>query len=79
MGNYAASGGYYISCAADKIFASPTTITGSIGVFGLYLSAEELLTEKMLTLFTYIIHNLSAKKEYIVYFFLREFRTLNKL
>jgi protease-4 len=34
MGNYAASGGYYISCNADKIFAEPTTITGSIGVFG---------------------------------------------
>ena len=47
MGNYAASGGYYISCAADKIFALPTTITGSIGVFGLYLSAKELLSEKM--------------------------------
>lgn len=34
MGNVAASGGYYISCNADKIFAEPTTITGSIGVFG---------------------------------------------
>lgn len=34
MGNLAASGGYYISCNADKIFAEPTTITGSIGVFG---------------------------------------------
>ena len=47
MGNYAASGGYYISCAADKILASPNTITGSIGVFGLFFTAEELLTEKM--------------------------------
>jgi len=35
MGNYAASGGYYISCGADSIFADATTITGSIGVFGL--------------------------------------------
>ena len=35
MGDYAASGGYYISCAADSIFAEPTTITGSIGVFGI--------------------------------------------
>src|SRR5690606_5803725 len=35
MGNLAASGGYYISCAADRIFAEPNTITGSIGVFGL--------------------------------------------
>jgi len=34
MGNYAASGGYYISCNASRIFAEPTTITGSIGVFG---------------------------------------------
>ena len=47
MGNYAASGGYYISCAADTILASPNTITGSIGVFGLLFTAEELLTEKM--------------------------------
>ena len=34
MGNLAASGGYYIACNADKIYAEPTTITGSIGVFG---------------------------------------------
>ena len=47
MGNYAASGGYYISCAADKILASPMTITGSIGVFGLFFTGEELLTDKM--------------------------------
>ncbi len=42
MGDYAASGGYYISCAANKIIAEPTTITGSIGIFGLYPSGEEL-------------------------------------
>lgn len=35
FGSYAASGGYYISCAADRIFAQPTTLTGSIGVFGM--------------------------------------------
>ncbi|WP_026730655.1 signal peptide peptidase SppA [Flavobacterium denitrificans] len=35
MGNYAASGGYYIACNADKIFAESNTITGSIGVFGI--------------------------------------------
>lgn len=35
MGGYAASGGYYISCGADYIFAEPTTITGSIGIFGI--------------------------------------------
>jgi len=34
MGDYAASGGYYIACTADKIFAQPNTITGSIGIFG---------------------------------------------
>ena len=34
MGDYAASGGYYISCCADYIFAEPTTLTGSIGIFG---------------------------------------------
>ena len=37
MGDYAASGGYYISCAADSIFADPTTLTGSIGIFGMIL------------------------------------------
>lgn len=42
MGDYAASGGYWISCAADKIFADPLTITGSIGIFGLFPSAEGL-------------------------------------
>ena len=47
MGNVAASGGYYISCAADKILASPNTITGSIGVFGLFFTAEELLRSKV--------------------------------
>ncbi|MDL2255189.1 signal peptide peptidase SppA [Parabacteroides sp. OttesenSCG-928-K15] len=36
MGSMAASGGYYISCAADKIVAEPTTLTGSIGIFGLF-------------------------------------------
>lgn len=43
MGDYAASGGYYISCAADRIFANPFTITGSIGIFGLIPNVEGLL------------------------------------
>ena len=43
MGDYAASGGYYIACMADSIFALPNTITGSIGVFGLYPNLEKLL------------------------------------
>lgn len=57
MGNYAASGGYYISCNAQKIFAEPTTITGSIGVFGMLpnfseftdrigINAEQIQTNK---------------------------------
>jgi len=42
MGNVAASGGYYIACNADAIFAEPTTITGSIGVFGVLPNVSEL-------------------------------------
>lgn len=42
MGNLAASGGYYISCNADRIFTEPTTITGSIGVFGVLPNFTEL-------------------------------------
>jgi protease-4 len=42
MGNVAASGGYYIAAGADKIFAEPTTITGSIGVFGAVPNMSEL-------------------------------------
>jgi len=42
MGNYAASGGYYISCNAHKILAEPTTITGSIGVFGMIPNFSQL-------------------------------------
>jgi protease IV len=47
MGNVAASGGYYIACAADKIVAQPNTITGSIGVFGTIPNAGELLNKKL--------------------------------
>lgn len=42
MGDYAASGGYYISCAATEIVAQPSTLTGSIGIFGLIPEGEEL-------------------------------------
>ncbi|KAA6338252.1 Protease 4 [termite gut metagenome] len=42
MGDYAASGGYYISCPADCIVAQPTTLTGSIGIFGVIPNAEKL-------------------------------------
>lgn len=47
MGDYAASGGYYISCAANYIFAEPTTLTGSIGIFGMVPEASELLNNKL--------------------------------
>ena len=47
MGGMAASGGYYISCGANKIFAEPTTLTGSIGIFGMFPDASELLTKKL--------------------------------
>lgn len=47
MGDYAASGGYYIACAADEIYAEKTTITGSIGIFAQIPNASELLTEKL--------------------------------
>jgi protease-4 len=47
MGNYAASGGYYISAAATKIYASPVTVSGSIGVFGMIPNAGNLLKDKL--------------------------------
>lgn len=47
MGDYAASGGYYISAAADKIIAQPNTITGSIGIFGLIPNIRKALNEKV--------------------------------
>jgi len=47
MGDVAASGGYYIACAADKIYASPNTITGSIGVFGVIPFTGDLLKNKL--------------------------------
>ena len=47
MGDYAASGGYYISCAADWIVAQPTTLTGSIGIFGRIPNAGKLLNDKL--------------------------------
>ncbi|MDB4082925.1 signal peptide peptidase SppA [Vicingaceae bacterium] len=47
MGGVAASGGYYISCAADKIFAEASTITGSIGVFGLIPNMKGMFNNKL--------------------------------
>lgn len=47
MGDYAASGGYYISCGADRIYADKGTLTGSIGIFGMVPCAKELLNDKL--------------------------------
>jgi protease-4 len=47
MGDLAASGGYYISCAADSIFAQPNTITGSIGVFGIIPNMQKFFNNKL--------------------------------
>lgn len=47
MGDLAASGGYYISCGADRIFAEPVTITGSIGIFGMVPNLGGLFTDKL--------------------------------
>lgn len=47
MGDVAASGGYYISCNADRIFANPTTLTGSIGIYGMIPNFEGLVTDKL--------------------------------
>ena len=47
FGDVAASGGYYISCAANKIVAQPNTITGSIGIFGMIPNVGELLNDKL--------------------------------
>lgn len=49
MGDVAASGGYYISCAADRIIAEPNTLTGSIGIFGLFPNAAGLFDKLALT------------------------------
>ncbi len=47
MGDYAASGGYYIACNADRIFANNSTLTGSIGVFGIVPNTKKFLNEKL--------------------------------
>lgn len=47
MGDVAASGGYYISCGAKRIYAEPSTLTGSIGIFGIIPNIEPLLRDKL--------------------------------
>ena len=60
MGDYAASGGYYISCGGDSIFADQTTITGSIGVFGMIPDFSGLVTDKLGVTFTTVETNPNA-------------------
>ena len=57
FGDVAASGGYYIACAATKIIADPSTITGSIGVFGVIPNMEGLFSKKLGVTFDYAMTN----------------------
>ncbi len=57
MGDYAASGGYYIACGAESILANPTTITGSIGAFGIFPNLSGLLTDKLGITFDHVSTN----------------------
>ncbi len=70
MGDYAASGGYYISCNASWIVAQPTTITGSIGIFGVIPEASELLKDKLGLHFDGVSTNRHADMTATVYGFL---------
>lgn len=54
MGNYAASGGYYISCAGDSIFADNNTLTGSIGVVGVMFNIESMMKNKLGVTFDHV-------------------------
>lgn len=60
MGDYAASGGYYISCGADRIYADRTTLTGSIGVFGMIPDLSGLITDKLGVTFSTVATNPSG-------------------
>ena len=60
MGSYAASGGYYISCPADAIVADRLTLTGSIGVFGMYIDPFDALKNKLGITFDGVKSNTSA-------------------
>lgn len=54
MGGMAASGGYYMSCSANWIVAEPTTLTGSIGIFGMFPDMSGLITQKLGVKFDYV-------------------------
>lgn len=60
MGDVAASGGYYIACAADQIYANANTITGSIGVFGILPNMEKLFNNKLGVTFDRVNSNANA-------------------
>jgi len=60
MGNVAASGGYWISCSADKILADPTCITGSIGVLGMIPNMQDFFKNKLGITFDYAQTNENA-------------------
>ena len=62
MGGLAASGGYYISCGANEIWAEPMTLTGSIGIFGMIPDASELLTQKLGLSFDVVKTNARGRK-----------------
>lgn len=47
FGDYAASGGYYLACGSDKIYAQPNTLTGSIGVFSILIKTKNLMNDKL--------------------------------
>lgn len=66
MGDVAASGGYYISCGAKKIFAEPMTLTGSIGIFGLIPCAKTLLNDKLGINIDFVETNLNSAGPNIV-------------
>lgn len=66
MGDYAASGGYYISCGADKIYAQSTTLTGSIGIFGMIPCAKQLITEKLGVNIDFVTTNANAAQPNLV-------------
>lgn len=67
MGGYAASGGYYIASPASKIFAEPTTLTGSIGIYGLFFNPSDLLVNKLGLHFDNVKTNAHADYEGALY------------
>ena len=67
MGDYAASGGYYISCCADYIYAEPITLTGSIGIFGTVPNASKLMNKVGLDIDGVTTHKHSGFLEISIY------------